>query len=193
MSYVLCRLTDTDRRAAADLYWRGFHGSLGRILAPEPLAVAFLEQAIRPEFGLAVTERGGPILGVAGFKAPEGGFIQAGFPEIRNVYGTMGTLWRGPLLELYDRAPVPDQMLVDGICVAEHARGRGIGTLLTNGILSEARNRHLPKVQLEVARDNLRARALYERLGFVATNCSRGGFLGPLTGFGASISMIRKL
>lgn len=53
-----------------------------------------------------------------------------------------------------------------GIQLVPHARSRGIGTDIVESLKSEAASCGLP-MELSVERDNPRARALYERLGFV--------------------------
>lgn len=50
--------------------------------------------------------------------------------------------------------------------VIEMARGFGIGSALIACLLDTARQWGVPYVELGVLQDNLRARALYERLGF---------------------------
>jgi GrpB-like predicted nucleotidyltransferase (UPF0157 family)/ribosomal protein S18 acetylase RimI-like enzyme len=53
-----------------------------------------------------------------------------------------------------------------GIQLLPHAQGRGIGTDVINRLKAEARASAVP-LELNVERDNRRARALYDRLGFV--------------------------
>ncbi len=52
------------------------------------------------------------------------------------------------------------------IGVVEEARGRGLGTLLIQALISEAQRRALPALSLSVEPDNPAA-SLYQRLGFV--------------------------
>ena len=53
------------------------------------------------------------------------------------------------------------------LMVLEMARGHGIGTALIQRLLDKAREWNVPYAELGVLQDNTRARALYERLGFV--------------------------
>lgn len=53
-----------------------------------------------------------------------------------------------------------------GIQLVTHAQGHGIGTDIVEDLKSEGKRSGMP-VELAVERDNHRARALYERLGFV--------------------------
>jgi ribosomal protein S18 acetylase RimI-like enzyme len=56
-------------------------------------------------------------------------------------------------------------LLTDLIVVESH-RGRGIGTLLVEDALELTRLAALPRLSLEVRRDNLAAGRIYRRLGF---------------------------
>jgi ribosomal protein S18 acetylase RimI-like enzyme len=63
----------------------------------------------------------------------------------------------------------PDETCLVGMWVAGHARGSGVGEVLIETALTEARGRGLRRVVLDVAEENLPARRLYERLGFRPT------------------------
>jgi ribosomal protein S18 acetylase RimI-like enzyme len=54
-----------------------------------------------------------------------------------------------------------------GIGLRERAQGQGWGRLLMEALLAEADARNLAQVRLTVLKDNLRARNLYESVGFV--------------------------
>ncbi len=53
-----------------------------------------------------------------------------------------------------------------GLAVADAHQGRGLGPDLTRRVLEECDNLGLLRVVLTVVKDNLRARAIYERHGF---------------------------
>lgn len=58
-------------------------------------------------------------------------------------------------------------VLIDEIYLAPAARGRGLGSTLLSAACDWARERGAEVVRLEVNRHNPRARALYERHGFL--------------------------
>jgi GNAT superfamily N-acetyltransferase len=62
------------------------------------------------------------------------------------------------------------------IGVVEPMRGRGVGTMLLDALIAEARRQHVRAISLSVEPDNPAAR-LYERLGFAAA----GGIGGAVT------------
>lgn len=55
---------------------------------------------------------------------------------------------------------------LDDVFVLEQYRGQGIGTKLMREALNHARKSGCVRVELGTRRDNVRARRLYERLGF---------------------------
>ncbi|NUB44748.1 GNAT family N-acetyltransferase [Fertoebacter nigrum] len=180
------------RRAAAQLYWQAFGGKLNQVMGPEPRALAYLMRVIRPDHAIVALE-GDRLLGLAGFKTWQGAFAGGGFDDLRAVYGLPGALWRSALLWCLQREIDNTHLLLDGICVDRSARSTGIGTALLAAICAEARQRGYPGVRLDVIDTNWRARALYERNGFVVTGTQRLGPLRHVFGFAAATTMVRQL
>ena len=186
-------LPDRLRKDAARLYWQAFGAKLGRVLGPEPLAYALLARVMRGDHAIVALSDDGALIGLVGFKSPAGAFAGGGFGDLRSVYGTFGAVWRAGLLWLLERDLDNDRFLMDGICVADTARGQGVGTALLDAICAEGRNRGYASVRLDVIDVNPRARALYERQGFVATRTSQIGVLRWVFGFSAVTTMVRAL
>ena len=69
----------------------------------------------------------------------------------------------------------------------------GVGTRLLAALYDEAAERGYRSVRLDVVDANWRARALYERQGFVATRTESLGMLRFLFGFASSTTMVRPL
>ena len=105
---------------------------------------------------------GWPREGEVGFVAEDGGQVRAAwwrfFPRNDPGYGFV------------DEA-TPEV----SIGVVEGARGRGVGSLLLDSVVHEARRRGLPALSLSVEPDNPAA-SVYQRVGFVNVN-RRGGSL----------------
>lgn len=181
------------RPDAARLYWQAFGGKLGRVLGPEPLALALLHRVMRADHAIVALSPEGALLGMVGFKSPDGAFAGGNFADLRAVYGLCGAAWRATLLWLLERDLDNDRFLMDGICVTDTARGQGVGTALLNAICAEGRRRGYPAVRLDVIDTNARARALYEREGFVPTKTAHIGVLRLVFGFSAATTMVRGL
>lgn len=186
-------LPDHLRADAVQLYWQAFGGKLGRVLGPEPLAFALLDRVIRNDHAIVALSDQGALVGLVGFKSPEGAFAGGGFADLRRVYGIAGASWRAALLWLLERDLDNDRFLMDGICVADSARGQGVGTALLDAICAEGRRRGYPSVRLDVIDTNARARALYEREGFAPNRTAQIGLLRLVFGFSSATTMVRPL
>lgn len=184
---------EQQRDEAAVLFWEAFSGKLGKILRPEERAVRLVRKVLDPNFAFSAVSSDGKLIGLAGFKTSEGEFAGGGLSDLTSVYGLFGGLWRGTLLEFFERPLKRDELLMDGIVVHADARGRGIGTLLLDAIVDEARHRNRSSVRLDVIDANPRARALYERVGFVAGATEETGFLADFLGFRSATTMIKTL
>ena len=190
---ILRGLPKHQRSAAAELYWQAFGGKLGRVLGPDLRALAFLDRVIRADHAIVALAPDGKLLGLAGFKTPQGAFAGGSFADLRAIYGLPGAVWRGFLLRLLGRQIDNARFLMDGICVQREARGQGVGSRLIEAICDEARSRGYAEVRLDVIDTNWRARALYERLGFSVAGSEALGPLRHIFGFASATMMVRPL
>ena len=179
------------RTEAARLYWQAFGGKLGVLLGPEPRAIAYLARVIRPNNVIVALDDKGQLLGLAGFKTPQGGFASGNGRDLQEAYGIVGGFWRARLLGLLSNEVDNANFLLDGICVAAGMRGMGLGGALMEAICAEALRRGYAAVRLEVIDSNWRAQALYRRLGFAVTQRHSIGVLRHVFGFKAAVTMIR--
>jgi ribosomal protein S18 acetylase RimI-like enzyme len=178
------------RAEAARLYWQAFGGKLGVVLGPEPRALAYLARVIRADNVIVALDDTGRLLGLAGFKTPQGGFASGSGKDLRAAYGVVGGFWRARLLGLLSNEVDNENFLLDGICVAPEMRGMGLGSALMAAICAEARARGYAAVRLEVIDTNWRAQVLYHRLGFAETERHSIGVLRHVFGFEAAVTMI---
>ncbi len=190
---VIAGLPDQARPAAARLYWEAFAGKIGPLMGPQDRGLAFLERVIDPDFALSALSRDGALLGVAGFKTEAGAFVGGGLGDLAAIYGAFGAAWRALPLAMLERPVEPGRLLMDGICVAAHARSMGIGSALLDATTAAAAGRGLREVRLDVIDINPRARALYERKGFVAGRTQSLGPLKWLFGFSRATTMTRAV
>jgi len=80
-----------------------------------------------------------------------------------------GHIW---LAEQADFFTGTKSLFVTTVAIAAKFRGRGWGRLLMEHAVEEARRRGLRSIGLGVAADNVRARELYEKLGFTTRRLS---------------------
>lgn len=180
---------EDERAIVAGLYWQAFGAKLGKLLGPETRALEFLCDVLDPNFAITARGNDGTVLGVAGFKTAKGAMVGGGLQDLARHYGWMGTVWRAPLLALVERDIQDGVLLMDGICVKANARGLGVGTALLHAIKDQAVARGLVQVRLDVINSNPRARALYERIGFVEQGTEQLGPLRHLFGFDGATKM----
>lgn len=186
-------LPDALRAEAAVLYWQAFGGKLGRVLGPEDLALRFLTRVMRADHCLTAIDAEGHLVGLAGFKTRHGSFAGGSEADLRAIYGQIGGRWRALLLRLLGNEVDNRRFLLDGLCVTRGARGQGVGTALLEAIVAEARARGYPAVRLDVVDTNWRAKALYERRGFVVARTAEIGPLRLIFGFNAAHTMVRTV
>ncbi len=184
---------ESGRDCVARLFWQAFHAKLHLLLRPEARAVSFIAGVLNPDFAMTALDRSGRVIGVAGFKTGDGALVGGGVGDLARHYGWFGALWRGLCLELLERDTEDRVLLMDGIFVDTSARGKGVGTALLRAIVAEASRRGLDSVRLDVIDTNPRARALYEREGFVAGDTHHLGPLKHLFGFDSATTLIRSL
>lgn len=186
-------LRPAHRRIAAAGYWEAFSRKLRYPLEPEAKAVGLLERVLRPEQAVSALAPDGRFLGVAGFKTPEGAFLEGGLREMAETYGWFRGLVRGLLLQVLDRPCDASTLLMDGIFVRPEARSLGVGSALLDAVEAVAVTRGLQRIRLDVIDENPRARALYARRGFEAMATVSSGLLKPVFGFRSATTMIKAV
>lgn len=194
MTHRLARgIPVNQRAAAARLYWQAFRGKLGRVLGPDDRALRFLMRVIRDGQAVVALDGDDRLIGLAGFKTTEGGFASGTMADMQSVYGLLGASWRAGTLRLLGSEVDNDRFLIDGICVAPDWQGQGVGSDLLEALCAEAFRRGYGAARLDVVDSNPRARALYERKGFVAVRTESIGPLRHVFGFATATTMVRPL
>lgn len=181
------------RARATEIYWEAFGAKLGRVMGPEAKARRYLMRVIDETHVIVALDPQGTLLGLAGFKTPYGAFADGSLRELRAVYGLAGAGWRTAVLRLLQSEVDNVRFLIDGICVAPGARGQGIGTALIAALCDEGRTRGYTAIRLDVIDSNLRAKALYQRLGFEVLHSETIGPLRHIFGFSAATAMTKPL
>jgi len=82
------------------------------------------------------------------------------------IFKSWGVLKRAARLEAVMPPPPPNALFIQNVAVAGGMRGRGICTALFEERIGAAQREGFRRCILDVAADNTRARALYEKLGF---------------------------
>lgn len=190
---VIAGLRPEHAKAAAEGYWRAFSRKLHFPLGPETKAIAFIERVLDPDHAISAVSNSGEFLGVAGFKSRTGAFVGGDFCDLVAVYGGISAAARGLLVSVLERDCAPGTLLMDGIFVERVARGNGVGKALLDAIVAHAASKQLRHVRLDVIDTNPRARALYEREGFVEGSVQSLGLLKAVFGFSKAAQMTKSV
>jgi ribosomal protein S18 acetylase RimI-like enzyme len=137
--------------------------------------------------------RADELVGVAGFKHAGNGLVGVQYEAMRQAFGWIGGLWRVLALSIFSRRETPGELLMDGIVVDNSLRGQGIGSQLLDAVVAFAAERGYRRVRLDVVDTNPRARQLYERKGFVATQTASYPYLRAIFNFGSATTLVKTL
>jgi GNAT superfamily N-acetyltransferase len=181
---------DSERAQVAQMYWVAFGQKLGRVMGPKRRAIGFIQEVLDPTHALCARDTDGTLLGVVGFKTFASALVGGTWRDLARHYGWIGSTWRIGFLALLNRDAENVCFLMDGIFVAPSARGQGVGTALLQAIMIEAKTRDYTHVRLDVIDTNPRARALYERSGFIVIDTHHLGPLRFIFGFRSSATMV---
>jgi ribosomal protein S18 acetylase RimI-like enzyme len=184
-------LPEQARMAAAELYWDAFGRLLRPVLGTSPRAVEVLADGIDPRRGIAAMD-GDTLVGVVGLHYKQHAFTRLTARSLLRHYGVRGVPRLLPLV-LFNGRPDRDEMRLDGIAVREERRGQGIGSQLLREAARRAGILGIEVIRLEVVDTNPRARALYEREGYVAVRTERTPYLRRAMGFGEVTTMERRV
>lgn len=191
-SLVLKRgLPDTQRERAAEIYLAAF-GSKYRLLLSRSQGLALFPRLFVAENAI-VALQDGQLVGLAGLHHAGRRFVGWSWSVYRETFGLLGGAWRGFWVQV-DVHPHPaDELLLEALAVDPAVRGQGVGTALLRAVYAFAREHGYRAVRLGVVDTNPRARALYEREGFVAGRTLHLPGMRFLAGFSATTTMIRPV
>ncbi len=99
-------------------------------------------------------------------------FTLAGARQILSFYGPLygwSVIRRGLMVERVVQPPKRDIHYIAHLGIAPGLRSQGIGSRLIDHLLAQGKTAARTQAAIDVAADNGRAQALYERLGFVVT------------------------
>ena len=184
-------MPDGQQQAATELYCSAFAQKLSPFLGSPERAARFLVQGLENGRLFSAVD-GESVVGVAGFKQAGKGMFEPGVPAFFTEYGFSAPIRLAALL-LMERMERPGELLMDGIAVAPHLRGQGVGGRLLQAIEDHARCLGERSIRLDVIDTNPGARRLYERSGFTAVRSRGTGLLSPFLPFGSILQMRKML
>ncbi len=184
---------ECDRTKVVVLYDEAFGQKFSVAVHSEQQRLSLLEACFIPEYAIvAMAEQ--ELVGIAGFHTSQGKFT--GGIIYRDLLSQLGFFkgnWAAFIFSLYERKPVPGELLLDGIAVHSDFRSQGIGGKLLDEIAQYAAENKYHQVRLDVIDINPRAKQLYERKGFKAIKTEKFAYLKWLLGFSSVTTMLLKI
>ncbi|WOO41635.1 GNAT family N-acetyltransferase [Rubellicoccus peritrichatus] len=192
IEYVL-GIPEANREEAVMLYDEAFGQKFSLAIRSANKRIELLSRSFCLDCAIAAISKG-TLLGLAGFSTGESSLT--GGITYKRLLDTLGFFkgnWATFVFSLYERKPVPKELLMDGIAVRSDARGKGIGGRLLNELKAYAASQAFDSIRLDVIDTNPGARKLYERNGFIATKSESYESLRWLLGFGGSTTLIHTI
>ncbi len=186
-------IPETLRDEAVQLYDEAFGPKFAVAIKNKEKRLKLLEESLQLRFALSATVNN-KLVGLAGFHTAKGSLTKGitGKKLYQNL-GFFGSVRAALIFSLYERKSKKSELLMDGIAVRHHMRGRGVGTQLLNNLKAYAREHKYDAIRLDVIDINQGARRLYERQGFKPKHTEHFGYLRWLLGFGASTTMVYQI
>lgn len=184
-----------ERERVGRLYWDAFGPKLMAAFRHERTGRRVIAACLHSDrVLLARNDTGsGEVVGVCGYHQDGHGAVDMTWRRLRSFLSPAASVWALAALGVLSRPSRSDVLVLDGICVDEPARSRGVGSMLLDAALDVARGQGKQQLQLSVIEANPRARALYERHGFAAVERGSLGPLRHLYGFDRYITMRKEV
>ena len=160
-------LPDDFKVSAVRLYFNTLIEKFEPILGSDGRAEQALASSIENDKCLVAVCKG-KLVGIMGVQTSEHGFVNPNLKTMIRVYGVLGGILRMGGLAILHHKTDTDEHYVDGVAVASEMRSTGIGSHLFELLEQTVLEKRIKTISLEVIDTNPRAKALYERLGFVA-------------------------
>lgn len=167
---------DAERDRVGALYWEAFGDKLSAAFRHRSTGAVVVAEALRAD-RMIVARHAGEVVGACGYLHDGHGAADMTWGLLRGHVSRVEAAWASAALATLRRSARARTLVLDGICVDERHRGRGIGSRLLDATVDLARSHDADAVQLSVVDTNPRAAALYRRHGFEAVG---PGSLGPL-------------
>lgn len=160
------------RVPAATLIYDTFRRKFKYSLGPRQKGIRFIAHSLRDKYAL-VALQGGKLVGLAGVKNSHGELIEIQFGlwlRTYHVHAFRSFLVGFPFW--YERL-TPGVLKLTNLCVNESVREQGLGTSMIQEFIRYGKDKGFQVLKLEVINSNIRAKALYERLGFEITRYTK--------------------
>ncbi len=161
---------EKDRKAVAALYTSAFKRKFEKLIGDEQTVAGFLEKGLNPNYCFSCYSAD-TLVGILGFHIGKENLVSPTLSDFIKQFGLFRGVYKAVLSEFIFRkkAVSKKELLMDGVAVDKNFRGQGVGSALFDEFFVWAKAQGYEAVHLDVIDENPKAKALYERLGFVKT------------------------
>ncbi len=163
--YIKKGLSEEYKSEVTRLLWEAFEDIFMPILKDKTKAIDLLNLSYNPEDCFLAIEDN-KLLGVLAFQTKKSTFLSITMSNLVKIYGIVKGIFKAFTLSILDYECKSDEFYIDAIAVTEDSRGKKVGTKLLNYAFQFAVEQGFNSVSLQVVETNLKAKKLYERLGF---------------------------
>ena len=182
-------LPEKYRDSAVDLYDEAFAQKLAVAIPCREKRIIFFKKCFILDYAIGAVYKD-KLIGIAGFQIPEGSLTGGiTYRELLSQLGFMRGNWAAIIFAIYERKAVSKELIMDGIAVHSDARGKGVGSHLLKEVAEYAKGHKFNTVRLDVIDINIKAKILYERMGFKSVKTESYPYLKWLLGFSSSSTM----
>ena len=160
----------SDVPQASKLFWQAFSQKIESFLGPHTKNI------------FVAKDKRNNLVGLSGFRNLNGGVVGGTMSDLIAIYGTVGAIWRMPLLHLISRKENSNVLHLDALCVEKKSQYKGVGRKIILFAKKFAKSQALEAVELDVMSDNMSAVKFYHALDFNIIAEDRKGFLSTVFG-----------
>jgi ribosomal protein S18 acetylase RimI-like enzyme len=165
-------IPDNLRLATATLIFDTCINKFRYTLNPRKKGIQFIASSLESEYGL-IALRDGNLVGVAGAKTSEGELFQIRFITWIRTYHIRAIQSFLVGFPFWYKRRESGVIILTNLAIVESARGQGVGTQMVMEFIRYGKHQGYHAVKLEVINSNIRAKTLYERLGFKKTRYTK--------------------
>lgn len=163
--------------AAARLYWHHFGPAICPLGLSPRQGAALTRALMQPDRALVALGPKGAIIGIAGLRSAQGGFLDLSPQGFRLALGLrLGQLALASTL-LHRAGDRTTDLVLDGVAVRRGWQRRGLAGALIAAAETEARRLGYPGLRAEVEAGNLAALAAWQAMGFQRQGRRRLGWI----------------
>lgn len=185
---------ENQRQRAGEIYYEAFRRKLQPLVGKPASTRRVLASGFALDMAIGAFSEGN-LLGLAGLHSFAGIFSRVELNDCLKQFGPLRGLYAWSVLNLFGagaKCP-PGHLRIAAIAVDEKARGQGLGSRLLETVFDKARREGFKAVRLEVVDTNLRAKKLYQNLGFVVVETHAYPITSGWLGFAKEYVMVKTL